>query len=249
MKQILVIVLATVALIAVTEARTINFSGYQWEVRPTEQSGGPGPNHWDENNVSVDSQGYLHLKLTQRDGEWYCSEVTNLQDLGFGLYQFSILGRVDLFDPNIVLGLFNYPDPDVGPDGTNEIDIEFARWGVASNPIDNFTIFPAKEGVRPTSVSFPLVLRGAGQSVHTFNWTSTSILFQSFNGRRATGPPQVSWLFQPSNPNNRIPQSLLPVHLNLWLFQGKPPINGQEVEIVVRSFHFTPLSRQKLSVP
>ncbi|MDQ3198494.1 MAG: glycoside hydrolase family 16 protein [Verrucomicrobiota bacterium] len=241
MPKTLLATLFALTVIAGADARTITFSGYEWEVRPTADSGGPGPNHWDEDNVSIDSQGFLHLKLTQRDGEWYCSEVSTLEALGFGLYQFSIVGRVDLFDPNIVLGLFNYPEPDIGPDGTNEIDIEFARWGVASNPIDNFTIFPAKEGLRPTSVSFPLVLRGAGQSVHTFDWSPTSIMFQSFNGRRATGTPQVSWLFQPKNPNNRIPQSLLPVHLNLWLFQGNAPTDGREVEIVVRSFSFTPL--------
>jgi hypothetical protein len=243
MKQTLIaaalVALTTVA--STAPARTIEFSGYQWEVRPTEQSGGPGPNHWDENNISVDSNGFLHLKLTQRDGQWYCSEVNTQQALGFGLYQFSIIGRVDLLDPNVVLGLFNYPEPEVGPDGTNEIDIEFAHWGVPTNPIDNFTIFPAQEGVRPTSVSFPIALRGADQSIHTFNWTPTSILFQSFGGRQATGTPLVSWLFQPHNATSRIPQSLLPVHINLWLFQGKPPVNGQEIELIIRSFTFTPM--------
>lgn len=128
------------------EGRTIEFSGYQWDVRPSEESGGPGPNSWDENNVSVDSQGFLHLKLTERNGKWYCSELSTQEALGFGRYQFSVLGRVDLLDPNLVLGLFNYPEPNVGVDGTNEIDIEFAQWGEPGNPILNYTIFPAKRG-------------------------------------------------------------------------------------------------------
>ena len=82
------------AIPATVHARTIEFSGYQWEVRPS-GIGGPGPNNWDENNVSVDSHGYLHLKLNQRDGEWYCSEVYLPQAFGFGFYQFSVIGRVD----------------------------------------------------------------------------------------------------------------------------------------------------------
>ena len=47
-------------------AKTIKFSGYDWEIRPSEKNGGPGPNRWEENNVSVDPSGYLHLKLTAR---------------------------------------------------------------------------------------------------------------------------------------------------------------------------------------
>ena len=60
--------------------------------------------------------------------------VSNSQPkcLGFGRYQFQVIGRIDQLDPNVVLGLFKYPTPDVGPDGTNEIDIEFAQWGRAT---------------------------------------------------------------------------------------------------------------------
>jgi hypothetical protein len=28
--------------------------------------------------------------------------------------------------------------------------------------------------------------------------------------------------------------------MNLWLFKGRPPTDGQPVEIVIRSFQFTP---------
>jgi hypothetical protein len=30
------------------------------------------------------------------------------------------------------------------------------------------------------------------------------------------------------------------VHLNLWLFQGRPPKDGKVVEVVVRAFGFVP---------
>ncbi|HEY8671014.1 MAG TPA: hypothetical protein VIL63_09255, partial [Terriglobales bacterium] len=175
------------------------------------------------------------MKLTQRNGKWYCSEVYLPQSLGFGLYQFSVVGRVDALDPNVVLGLFNY----LGPDGANEIDIEFAHWGDPASPIDNYTVYPAELGINPTSRSFPFKLSGVGNSTHTFNWTPTIILFQSFRG--ASGNPSVSWLFRPRDAQSRIPQIPLPVHINLWLFQGLAPVNGQEVELIVRSFTFTPM--------
>jgi hypothetical protein len=106
-------------------AKTIRFAGYEWIVK-SGINRGPGPNNWNENNVWVDQGGYLHLKLTKQGNRWYGAEVLSRDRLGFGRYQFWIVGRVDRLDPNVVFGLFNYPTPDVGPDGTNEIDIEFA---------------------------------------------------------------------------------------------------------------------------
>ena len=120
-----------------------------------------------------------------------------------------------------------------------EIDIEFAHWGDPLSPIDNYTVYPAQVGTRPTTRSFPFRLSGVGNSTHTLTWTSTSVLFQSFRGSNVN--PSVSWLFQPRDPQSRIPQIPLPVHINLWLFQGQAPLNGQDVEVIIRAFTFTPM--------
>ena len=32
----------------------------------------------------------------------------------------------------------------------------------------------------------------------------------------------------------------MPVHINLWLFKGLPPKDGQEVEVIIRDFQFAP---------
>jgi hypothetical protein len=40
----------------------------------------------------------------------------------------------------------------------------------------------------------------------------------------------------------------MPVHINLWLFKGLAPKNGQEVEVIIHGFKFTPgseLSRNR----
>ncbi len=223
-----------------SEPTTIRFSGYTWVVRPSAK-GGPGPNYWDPGNVSVDTNGCLHLRLTHRDGQWYCSEIHTEKRLGFGRYEFWLSGRVDRLDQNAVLGLFNYPTSDVGPDGTHEIDIEFAHWGNPSAPIGNYTVWPTKAGLRQDTRSFPFALQ-ADWSTHAFTWSPTNVVFLSDLGHGdGRSAPLASWVYQPSNAPARISQKTMPIHINLWCFKGRPPTDGQPVEIVVREFKFTPL--------
>jgi hypothetical protein len=222
-------------------AATIKFSGYDWEIRPSAQNGGPGPNRWDEKNVSVDPGGYLHLKLTERGGKWCCAEVYTRKALGFGLYEFQVVGRVDRLDPNVVFGLFNYPQPEVGPDGTHEIDIEFARWGDPSAAVGNYTVWPVRAALRQTTRSFAMSLGEEERTTHGFTWSPASVKFRSMAEHQEDhSPPLGSWLYEPRNPADRISSKPMPVHINLWCFQGRAPRNGAPVELVVRSFKFTP---------
>jgi len=217
---------------------TLNFSGYKWNVRSGQ--GGPGPNNWRSANVWVDASGYLHLKISHQNGQWYAAELTTQKILGFGRYQFQVIGRVDQFDRNIVLGLFNYPTAAIGPDGTNEIDIEYARWGNPVNPIGNFTVWPAVTGLSHRSHSFSLNLASAN-TTQRFTWASNHILFQGLRGFTDTGTGQyAAWSYQPAAFLRYIPQHAMQVHINLWLFQGHAPVNGQEVEVIIKSFKFTP---------
>jgi hypothetical protein len=222
-----------------SHAGDISFSGYTWIVRSS-GNGGPGPNNWEPNNVSVDTNGYLHLRLTQRAGKWFCAEVHTQERLGFGYYEFQLTGPVDRLDENVVLGLFNYPTPDLGPDGTHEIDIEFARWGNRSAPIGNYTVWPATNGIRRETKSFALALDG-DSTRHSFTWASTNIVFASQENADERVRQMAHWAFQPTNPAACISQKAMPVHINLWCFGGKPPSDGREVELIVRAFKFTPL--------
>ncbi|QND82346.1 Uncharacterized protein ChrSV_0117 [Chromobacterium vaccinii] len=220
-------------------AKTIRFSGYDWEVR-SQGSSGPGPNVWDENNAWLDAQGRLHLKIAKRGGQWSAAELYLPQRLGFGRYQFKLIGRPDRFDPNVVLGLFNYPTPDVGPDGSNEIDIEFSRWGSPANPMGNYTVYPARPGPAPTSYAFDFAL-GGDYSTHRFDWSAAAVDYQSLHGfQDGDLYPIAHWRFNPVDAAQRVPQQPLPVHLNLWLSQGKPPADGKEVEVVMQEFKFVP---------
>jgi len=226
------------ALPAAQAATTLKFAGYNWTVR--EGGGGPGPNNWSAANAWVADDG-LHLRISHTNGQWACAEVTMAGDkLGFGRYQFQVDGRPDLFDRNIVLGLFNYTTPKLGPDGTNEIDIEFSQWGDASdNKRLNWTVYPPKLGPKNTHAEFPMSLNGTA-TTHRFTWSSTGVDFISLNGWQDTSSnnPIASWNDDPSSPKQHIPQHPLPVHMNLWLVDGKAPTDGQPVEVVIRSFTF-----------
>jgi hypothetical protein len=220
-------------------AATLDFAGYTWEVR--EGGGGPGPNRWSAANALVDDAG-LHLKIAQANGQWTCAEVTMTQALGFGTYEFQLTGRPDQFDRNVVLGLFDYPTPDVGPDGTNEIDIEFAQWGDANNAKRlNWTVYPPAPGPDPTHDEEPLVLAGDA-TTHRFTWSARGVKFISMHGYQDGGVRNLiaKWNDAPANPKQHIPQQPIPVHMNLWLFKGRAPADGQPVEVVIRSFRFTP---------
>src|ERR1700722_197489 len=117
------------------------WKGHTWKVT----SGGmAGVADGSPNNVSIDGSGYLHLKITSTAGTWTASELFTTDDLGFGTYQWQVDGPIDVYDKNVVLGLFPYgPAAGIGADGTNEIDIEYARWGQPSGPNGDWTDYPA----------------------------------------------------------------------------------------------------------
>ena len=236
------IALAAVPTLAET---TLQFSGYEWTVKEGDKLG-PGPNHWSAENVWVDKAGALHLKLAQKDGVWNCAEVSTKKRFGFGTYQFQMTGRVDQLDKNVVLGLFNYPTSEVGGDGTNEIDIEFARWGREKLPLGNYTVWPTKAGAHNTTHGFDFTLNG-DRTTQRFTWKTDSLLFQSLQGHRNDDKNEFGrWLFQPAMPQETISQQPMPILINLWLFQGKPPSDGKPVEIIIRQFKFTPLESKSL---
>jgi len=219
--------------------QVIRFSGYEWEVRAA-GVGGPGPNHWDPGNVRVDGQGRLHLTLTRRGGAWQCAEVSTRRSLGFGRYQFQVTGALDRLDPNVVFGLFNYPPPAVGPDGTNEIDIEYSRWGDPAYFPASETVYPPQPGPKSVSHPFPMP-PGLSDTTQRFDWQSGGIAFQSLRGHRDDNQGEYArWAYRPADSRRHIPQQPLPVHINLWLMRGRAPQDGKEVEVIVKRFSFVP---------
>ncbi len=221
--------------------RTISFSGYEWSVKNSgNELWGPGPNYFSEStsNVWVDSLDRLHLKITKRNNQWQCSEVLLNQSLGNGKYVFHLAGTTaGLMNENAVLGLFTWDDT-AASDNYREIDIEFARWGNASEPTNaQFVVQPWNTPGNLVRWTFPLT---AETSTHWFDWQPDSISFGSTKGASSFHPYDsliTSWTYTgadiPSAGTER-------VHLNLWLMNGLAPSDSQEIEIIISKFEFNP---------
>lgn len=220
-------------------ARTLSFSGYEWAVKATAQcQWGPGPNYYSDStgNVWTDSSGRLHLRLTHRQNRWECAEVALTRSLGYGTYRFELESPVDQLDPHVVLGLFTWSDDPAY--AHREIDIEFSRWSDPSNPNNaQFVVQPFNRPQHLLGFRHP---SGVASSVHSFLWEPHQVAFQSRRGSSSPGSGSViqEWTFTRT--------ALIPppgdetARVNLWLFNGVPPANGQEVEVVIARFEFTP---------
>lgn len=213
----------------------ISFSSYNWTVR-LQNNSYPGPNNWSSSteNVWVDGNGWVHMKITNRNGTWYCPEIALNEKLGYGTYTFHTRTRVDNLDKNVVLGLFIYQDND------HEIDIEYSRWGNEEFTNTAFTVQPAPLYENINTLSFETTLSQI-DSTHLFVWNTTNVLFENVQGNytMATAPQQN--IIRQFYSNESCASTGERAIINLWLYKSQPPSNGQPVEVIVTAFDFTPL--------
>ncbi len=222
----------------VLQSETITWKGCSWTVKSAESSG-PGPIQWNPANVFVDTNGCLHLKISYNSdsGKWDCAELYTTDDLGFGAYQWQVETRVDAYDPWVVLGLFPYD----GPDGNNEIDIEYGVWGKIGGDNLGWTVYP-NSGTNIAHLSCPFSLNGPTTS--RLNWSKNGIQYWLMGGCQPVGMTNnliKSWNYFPDNPSENIPQNGMPLHMNLWLCRKHiAPADGKPVEVIIRDFKFVP---------
>ncbi|RJR29406.1 MAG: hypothetical protein C4576_35375 [Desulfobacteraceae bacterium] len=208
--------------------RKVQFSGMTWKVKASTTSVGPGPNFFSDRdeNVWVDARGRLHLRITYRDGIWWCAEVIGEKSLGYGSYRFHLATDVDTLDPSVVLGLFTWSDD---PSHHNrEIDIEMARWGDPGNEVGQYVVQPYTEVENMVRFHVPPAI---SSSLHSFSWRPESISFRSESQRGLIQEHTFSRNIPPAGGENP--------RINLWLFRGWPPEKGQEVEVTIESFEFS----------
>lgn len=207
----------------------IGWSGATWSIKTSRSAVGPGPCRYDKANVADDGQGNLHLRIQQSGSTWTCAEVIGPTSYGYGTYTFTIESDVSDLDPNVVLGLFTWSDR--ARWAHREIDIEFARWGSATDPTN------AQYVVQPYDIPGQLkrfTQPGGTGSIHRFTWQPGVITWES----RTAGGALIDG-FTYSGAGVPVPGDER-VRLNLWLFGGRAPLDGQPVEVLVRSFAFTP---------
>ncbi|HSL76470.1 MAG TPA: glycoside hydrolase family 16 protein [Candidatus Limnocylindrales bacterium] len=207
--------------------RTVVFDGYTWTVKTSTRKIGPGPNLFSPDLAWVDSSGALHLRIAKLGGRWNVSEVINQATLGYGTYSWTVKADLDSLDPQVVLGLFTWNDDPAY--NHRELDVEFARWGNAADPTNGqFVVQPYD---RLGNLQRITQQRGLATTTHGFTWRPDKVDFFS-----SASP--TSWSYsgpdvpRPGGENAR---------MNLWLFRGVAPSNGQPAEVVISDFTFTPL--------
>jgi len=213
-----------------TFGRTVPFSGRSWAVKRSNEPVGPGPNLFSDGaeNVWVDADARLHLRITQRGGRWRCAEVILDRSLGHGSYRFSIASNLAALDRNVVLGLFIWSD-DPAHNNT-EIDIEFARRLDPSDSTNaQYVVQPAERSGHLRRFTQP---RSTEPTTHGFVWAGDHVAFQSTTAR---GRPISSWDYVGSDVP---PPGGEHARINLWLQGGLPPSDGHEVEVVLTAFSF-----------
>lgn len=206
---------------------TFAFSGHYWYPRTSRGAEGPGPNVFASSQVWVDGAGALHLLISRTRGRWTCGEVINARSLGYGTYEYTLTTRAETLDANAVLGLFTWNDDPAY--NHREMDVEFSRWGNPGDPTNaQYVVQPWDNPGNTHRFTEPAV---AGPVTYTMTWEPGRVRFSNSLGQswENTGPDV------PVAGGER-------THLNLWLFEGRAPRNGQPVEVVVTGFSHTPLT-------
>ncbi len=249
------------------EKGDLTFSGYQWNIKSSAagQVVGPGPNIFSKSsdNVWIDANGMLHLKITKVGNQWRCGEVVSTKVFGYGTYIFTTASNLTTINDRAIFGLFTWDDYSFQAQANSEVDVEFARWGDANDSL--LTTY----SVQPVWFSQPApyierskrpimqVKKLKNTCIHVFKWTPDLITWESYEGEDypSNKQPLSSWSYDKTNrtrqkiEGNRTSNPLVipapadstNVRFNLWLLGGLGPANNTETEVVVKAFRFIPL--------
>ncbi len=210
--------------------QTLTFSGYEWELRAIPSDRG-GNNRYDPANAWTDADGFLHLKLTQRDGEWTSAEVILTRALGYGTYMFGVRDTSNL-DPAAALGFLTWDDQ--GADQNHrELDIEISQWGDSSISNAQYVVQPYYVPANVVRFAAP-----AGRLTHSFRWEPGRASFKTVRG---TGASTAEPLVTQHEFTSGVPiPGTERVRMNLYFFRYAPAPPRGDVEVVIERFQYLP---------
>lgn len=239
----------------------VTFSGYVWDVKYNEYQVGPGPNFFSRfyEDVFVDDNGYLHMRIAEHNGKWYSSEIVGRDTLGYGKYTWVMQADLENIPENITVGLFTWDNESFYTAANSEVDIEFSKWGDPELATTlHYSVQPVAFGpTYPERTHNAITEPGdlIGVTTHVFTWTDTLIEWRSYKGD-STDPLNETayWSFDLDNParvKNEGGNSSVPIvipapgpntnaRINFWLLPwiDTKPTDGLEQEIVVRRFEY-----------
>lgn len=248
------------------EKGILEFSGMRWKIKSSTNPVGPGGNYFsgEKEDLWVDEQGRLHMKISKKKDYWTCTEIYTEKPVSYGTYVFYLASRVDSLDPNAVLGLFTWNNRSSHTDANSEVDIEVSRWTDPNARILNYSVQPvfgpdSPSGKYSERTYMKHMNLTDNYSVHTFNWTDSLIKFSSYYGKEMQPAKQIAtWTFYKANPARRTqfdgtltepiiipnPRSETTLNINLWLVgkngAGLPPMYNKEIEVIIDKVEYIP---------
>lgn len=210
--------------------RTIQFSGYEWQVRNVSSGRGGRNNTYSNANAWTDANGFLHLRIAQNAGEWSCAEVKLSRSLGYGTYLF-VVRDVSQLEPAAVLGLFTWDEADAGQNH-REMNIELARWGDLGSKNAQYVVQPYYVPANVVRFNAP-----AGALTHSLRWQAGQAAFKTVRGTAANGPGVVAEHTFTTGVPAPGGES---IHLNLYIFGNAKNPFQKDVEVVIEKFEYLP---------
>jgi hypothetical protein len=210
--------------------RTIDFSGYRWNVRQTPSDRG-GLNQYDPENVRVAADGALHVSVVQRNGVWTSSEVRLSRTLGYGTYAFSVRDTTTL-DPAMALSLYTYDDS-APLEHFREMEIAIRRPDPRSRTSGQYVLQPNDIASNVARFAVP-----DGTVTHLLRWEPGRVVFGTSPGARAhlTSAGGHEREFTVGVPSTGKEQ----VRIALLYLRNAPKPPERDAEVVIERFQHFP---------
>jgi hypothetical protein len=214
--------------LARADVQSIQFSGYEWEIRQDASNRGGTRNVYDPSNVWIDEKGFLHLRIAGKQNEWSSAEVRLTRSLGYGSYRF-VVRDVSQLEPAAVFSIFTWDE--AGP--PREVDIEVSRWGETASKNAQYVIQPYY--VPANVIRF---LAPAGTLSLSFRWQPGRVSFKTARGAGSGAGANVvaEHAFTSGVPS---PGSEA-VHMNLYVYANKSNPLRHGAEVIVEEFEYLP---------
>jgi hypothetical protein len=214
----------------IASPKTLQFSGYEWQVRSVSSERGGRTNSYSTANAWTDANGFLHLRIAQNAGEWTCAEVKLSRSLGYGTYLF-VVRDVSQLEPAAVLSMFTWDEADAGQNH-REMNIELARWGDPASKNAQYVVQPYYVPANVVRFNAP-----AGPLTHSLRWQAGQVAFKTVRGTAATDSSVVAEQTFTTGVPAPGGES---IHLSLYIFgNAKDPLKN-DVEVVIEKFEFLP---------
>lgn len=218
-------------------ARTISFQNLDFKVKDSGSDVmGPNANNWSDSkeNVHIDEKGYLNLNLVKKDNKWYASEVVLPLDLGYGRYEFRVIGAMDKVDPNVMMSMFLYADDN------SEIDIEFSRFKADSevNQEGNMQ-FVVQPYYKAGNTNRFELKQGGSYTSYVIDYRSDSIKFEAYHGNDTSNKKNLIKEWNYTGKYIPSPEGLK-LRANVYIRGKEAPSEDSTLGFKFRRIKFTP---------